>query len=82
MNEGWRLNEKAQTNTDRPSLSPHCHYFAIIAVGASLCVLQIMDKGLGGDKASTQAELKPKTFPGTLVRWLGLQKTSGISFKL
>ena len=51
-------NEKAQANPDRLLLSHRCHYFVIMAVGASLHVLLITDKGLGGVRANTKTELK------------------------
>ena len=59
---GWRraegLNEEAQANPDRLLLSRHCHYFVIMVVGASLHVLLITDKGLGGVRANTKTELR------------------------
>lgn len=52
------MNEKAQANPDRLLLSHHCHYFVIMVVCASLHVLLITDKGLGGIRATTNTELK------------------------
>lgn len=48
MKRGGGLKEKRQANPDRLLLSHHCHYFVIMAVGASLHVLLITDKGLRG----------------------------------
>ena len=58
MKRSEGLNEKAQANPDRLLLSHYCHYFVIMAVCASLHVLLITDKGLGGIRAS--ANTKPK----------------------
>lgn len=49
------LSEEAQANPDRLLLSRRCHYFVIMAVCASLHVLQITDKGLGGIRANTKS---------------------------
>lgn len=57
---GRGSSEKAQADPDRLLLSHHCHYFVIMAVGASLHVLLITDKGLGGVRANTKTELKQR----------------------